>query len=210
MKKLIWIFASLAWFGWAGSVFGAEAKPADPGCVENAQCVHCGCQTACKKVCRLVCETKKVEITCWEVQCEEFCPVLPKIFGKRCGCGDPGCGPDKVAGGGCDVGCGKELAVPQCGKSRVKKTLVKKTMTKEVPVYRCVVEHVCGQCCGPHAGEAPPVSPGPPAQKAAPAPPPPPKAALRSTIQPISLIPEAPEPATESAPEPLPRLVLDG
>lgn len=209
MRNLIWIFVCLAWFSWAGNTGAGEAKPPEDGCGQISACALCGCHAPCKKVCRLVCETKKVEETVWEVQCEDFCPLLPKIFGKKCGCGDPGCGRDPAVCGGCEAGCGKEPPTPQCGKSRVKKTLVKKTITKEVPVYRCVVEYVCGECgCG-DAGAAP-AAPAAPGQKAAPASPPPPappkpapKAAFRPAILPAAAIPEAPE-------EPLPRLVLGG
>jgi len=215
MRKLIWILGCLAWLSWAGHAAAGEAqqpppKPAEEGCGQAAPCAICGCHAPCKKVCRLVCETKKVEETVWEVQCEDFCPLLPKIFGKKCGCGDAGCGQDPAASGGCEVGCGKEPPLPQCGKSRTKKTLVKKTITKEVPVYRCVVEYVCDGCEGGCGATAAPAAPAAPEQKAAPAPPPPPpapkappKAAFRSPIQPAAAIPEAPE-------QPLPRLVLGG
>src|SRR5262245_11746202 len=36
-------------------------------------CSHCGHQRNCDKVCRLVCEEKKVSITCWGTVCEDFC-----------------------------------------------------------------------------------------------------------------------------------------
>lgn len=210
MRKLIWIFSCVAWCGWSVAGAAAEAKPADECCAQMAACAVCGCHAPCKKVCRLVCETKKVEETVWEVQCEEFCPLLPKIFGKKCGCGELGCGQEAAACGGCEAGCAKQACPPQCGKPRCKKTLVKKTITKEVPVYRCVVEHVCGGCCGEEAAGAP-AAPTGPAQKAAPAPPPPPpkappKAAFRPAIQPAAAIPEAPE----QQEAPIPRLVLGG
>jgi len=219
MRKPIGLFLCVVGLGWAASGIAAEAKAPDskppappaeqPDCGAVCRCDICGCQAPCKKVCRLVCETKKVEETVWEVECEEFCPLLPKIFCKKCGCGDAGCGQDPAACGGCEGGCGKEACPPQCGKPRVKKTLVKKTITKEVPVYRCVVEHVCGGCCGAEPAGVP-AAPAAPAQKAAPAPPPPPpapkappKAAMRPVIQPAVAIPEAPEQQ-----EPLPRIVL--
>ncbi len=212
MRNLIWTIASLAWLSWAGNIGAGEAKPPEDGCGQIGACAVCGAQAPVKKVCRLVCETKKVEETVWEVQCEEFCPLLPKLFGKKCGCGDPSCGQDLAVCGGCEAGCGKELPTPQCGKPRCKKTLVKKTITKEVPVYRCVVESVCEQCGGAEAAGGAP-APAAPGQKAAPAPPPPPpppkappKAAFRPSIQPAAAIPEAPE----QQEEPIPRLVLGG
>ncbi|MCS7303879.1 MAG: hypothetical protein NZ602_02060 [Thermoguttaceae bacterium] len=221
MRHLVAMLMCLAWLGWTASGMAGEAKPPEakpPQAIQPAQadcepqvaCAVCGCPRPCKKVCRVVCETKKVEETVWEVECEEFCPLLPKIFGRKGACAGADCGPELSDCGVCAAGGGKELCPPQCGKPRCKKTLVKKTVTKEVPVYRCVVEHVCGVCCGAEpAGQ--PTPPAGPAQKAAPAPPPPPpkapaKAAFRPAIQPAAAIPEAPE----QQEEPLPRLVLGG
>ena len=36
-------------------------------------CAHCGCACSCQKVCRLVCEEKKVDVICWGCKCEDFC-----------------------------------------------------------------------------------------------------------------------------------------
>ncbi len=36
------------------------------------KCQRCGCEAACQKVTRVVCEMKKVKVVCWEVKCEEF------------------------------------------------------------------------------------------------------------------------------------------
>src|SRR5688500_7438152 len=48
-------------------------------------CDHCGHAGACQKVCRLVCETKKVEVTCWGCKCEDFCVPGPSKPGcKHC------------------------------------------------------------------------------------------------------------------------------
>ena len=41
---------------------------------------------------------------------------------------------------------------PKCGHVRCRKKLVKKEITCEVPVYKCVVEYVCCDCCGPSCG----------------------------------------------------------
>jgi hypothetical protein len=62
-----------------------------------AGCDHCNRDCGCRKVCRLVCEEKKVEITCWGIECEDFC--LPKH-------GKPGCKHCELV---CDEDCGEEL-----------------------------------------------------------------------------------------------------
>lgn len=226
MKKFVGLFLCLAWLGWAASGTAGEGKApqskpqpmpsAEVDCGQPGVCAICGSPGPCKKVCRVVCETKKVEQTVWEVECEEVCPLRPRIFSRRCGCGDLGCGQQPGLAGGCEASCGPQACGPTCGKPRVKKTLVKKTITKEVPVYRCVVEHVCAGCCGLQPPPAP-AGPTAPAQKAAPAPPPPPppkpapKAAFRPVIQPTAAIPEAPVRPTEAPEEePIPRLVLGG
>ena len=52
---------------------------------ENGFCAHCGCQAECRKVCRLVCEEKKVEVFCWGCKCEEFCvPCHSKTGCQHC------------------------------------------------------------------------------------------------------------------------------
>src|SRR5688572_30701220 len=61
----------------------------------DCSCAHCGCSCACQKVCRLVCEEKKVEIICWACNCQDFCLPGPSCPGCThcemvCGeCGDP-------------------------------------------------------------------------------------------------------------------------
>jgi hypothetical protein len=73
-------------------------------------------------------------------------PRLPKCFCcTKTYCSEPTC---------CDTNCscaGKKscykkrpLVPPRCGPVRCRKKLVKKTITCEVPVYKCVV---CGACC---------------------------------------------------------------
>ncbi len=114
---------------------------------------HCGGPACCgktheccndcgvRKTCKVVCEMKKVKKTTWVVECEEFCASLPGCgHGCKSSCG--GC--DDT---GCDGGCGgdscasprKPMVRPKCGKVRCRKKLVKKTITCEVPVYKCIV-----------------------------------------------------------------------
>src|SRR6186997_1506022 len=47
---------------------GQSALSGECGC-----CAHCGCSDGCEKICRLVREEKKVEVTCWGCKCEDFC-----------------------------------------------------------------------------------------------------------------------------------------
>jgi len=70
----------------------------DPGC--GPACCDPGCMNCSRKVCRVVCDTKKVKKVIWQVQCEDFCPQLPAcgvlhdcLLGacKKKGCCDPGC-----------------------------------------------------------------------------------------------------------------------
>jgi hypothetical protein len=47
-------------------------------CLESAAfagdcCVHCGCQTSCCKVCRLVPVVKRVTEPVYDCECYEFC-----------------------------------------------------------------------------------------------------------------------------------------
>lgn len=109
-------------------------------------CARCGCDDGCQKICRLVCENKKIEITCWGCKHEDFC--LP-------GPSKPGCKYTDVACDECDPkgpyvqpktyswidwipGC--------CGKIYSKNKLMKKTVTKSVPSFKWVVEDLCPQC----------------------------------------------------------------
>jgi hypothetical protein len=124
----------------------------DPGC-----CEHCGA----RKVCKVVCEMKKVRKTVWAVECEEFCPLLPRL----CRDGDPCCDPCQPACrdrkcGKCRDCCdpcaeieGRKYVPPKCGKLRTVKKLVRKEIECEVPGYKCVV--VCPRCNGDPAGWGP-------------------------------------------------------
>ena len=106
-------------------------------------CAQCGDKAPCQpKTCRVVCGVKKVKKYCWQVKCEEFCLPMPGCRKSASGCGavdecDPGCGPAKAP------------TPPKCGKVRCRKKLVKKEYTVEVPIYKCVVKNVCGECCEP-------------------------------------------------------------
>ena len=123
-----------------------------------SRCADCRRHAACrKKVCRVVCDIKEVTKSYWCVECEEFCAPLPSCGsalrslwgllgwgGSDC-CSEPACRPGCDAGGG--DGCPAARAdPPRCGPVRAKKKLVKKEVTREVPVYQCVVKHLCDPC----------------------------------------------------------------
>jgi hypothetical protein len=127
--------------------------------VETTCCDQCGrYTTCCEKACQVVCEIKKEKKTCWCVECKEFGTLLPGCH-KEC----------------CDSCC----KPPRCGRCICAKKLVKREYEVERPVYKCVVLHLCPECCkcssvesanpAPTTTTAPPV----PAPTAAPLPPPP-------------------------------------
>ena len=111
-------------------------------------CSECGCNDGVRKVCRLVCETKKIETVCYGCECEDFC--LP---GKSCrGCLNS----EEVCAEGCSEDCcaHKPLCnlewfnwTPGCAKVHNRKKLVKYIVVKEVPSYKWKVEEVCAGCC---------------------------------------------------------------
>ncbi|PQO38745.1 hypothetical protein C5Y96_02370 [Blastopirellula marina] len=118
----------------------------EPGC-----CAHCTQQCACQKRKHVICEIKKVKKTVFDCECEGVCGLNPSsmlpdsLFGislwghKKVGCGEAGCGD-------CAAGCCPKA--PQASHCRTRKVLVKKTITVEVPVYKCVVEYCCDGCGG--------------------------------------------------------------
>jgi hypothetical protein len=109
-------------------------------------------------VCKVVCETREIKKTVWQVKCENFCAPLPSLARGCCACGDPGCDGNcgqaaggEAGGGNCGKGCdpcaveeAKCHVPPKCGPVRTKKTLVKKEVTCKVPSYKCVP--VCCRC----------------------------------------------------------------
>jgi len=123
-------------------------------------CARCGCQAACRRyVCNVVCDVKKVTKTCWAVKCEPHCPLRPGCGAflpqRTCGsCAPEACTPD--CGGqqcGC-VSCQRCEVPPRCGHVRIRKRLMKKEITVEVPVYRCEVKYLCDECAPEEPAEA--------------------------------------------------------
>ena len=130
-----------------------------PACCDRTHesCGRCGVQ----KTCKVICETKKVKKTTWVVECEEFCAPLPGCRSScKSACGN-GCGSGSGCDSGCDNGCSSDpcaslrrpIVPPKCGKVRTRKKLVKKEITCEVPVYKCVVV-CCNAGCNAGCGEA--------------------------------------------------------
>lgn len=111
-------------------------------------CLHCQRHSACTKVCRLVCEEKKVEVTLWGCETEEFCVPGPSSpGGEHCesvdsksekGLNQKVCSqPKKFVWTAWTAGCAKVFT---------KKKLMKRTTTKTIPSYKWVVEDVCEKC----------------------------------------------------------------
>ncbi len=94
-------------------------------------CSHCGCNdNSCCKVCCLVPEVKKVTKPVYDCECEDFC-----VPGKsECCVGCDECGNRKL------------IYTPTCGRVRTRAKLVKKTETKEVKTFKCVVVDMCARC----------------------------------------------------------------
>jgi hypothetical protein len=132
---------------------GAAHAQAEIGC-----CAMCGCcDHHCEKVCRLVCEEKKVEVVCWGAKCEDFCvPGPSECVCKNCEMVCEDCtGPE-----GCcsafhcydnEVHTHAKPFVwrewmPGCAKVFTRRKLMKKSVFVSVPSYKWVVEDVCDQC----------------------------------------------------------------
>jgi hypothetical protein len=129
-------------------------------------CDHCGCQSPCQRICRLVCEPKKVDLVCYGCECEEFCIPGPSMRGcKHCEIVCDSCA-DCAAANGPSQQAKKFVWfdwMPGCATIHTRKKLVKKTVTKTVPSYKWVVEDVCRRCESHCAdGEPPAGVPVPP------------------------------------------------
>lgn len=116
--------------------------------VAGGGCQHCGCDCACQKVCHLVCEEKKVVVTCWGCKCEDFCVPGPS---------KPGCKQCETVCEFCGEDDSKEICVrpkkfgwrewcPGCASVYTKKKLMRRTITKKVPSYKWVIEDLCEKC----------------------------------------------------------------
>jgi hypothetical protein len=112
-------------------------------------CAHCGCTDGCCRVCRLVCEEKKVEVICWGCTCEDFCLPCPST---------PGCRYCEDIYEPCDEGdkpvwvCTRPKRFtwldwcPGSARMHTKKKLMKRVVIRKIPVYKWVVEDLCPRC----------------------------------------------------------------
>jgi len=115
----------------------------------KTKCARCGCEGPCKKVCRLVCEEKKVEVVCWGCKCEDFCvpgPGCPTC--EHCNCVCQTCGKDA----GSSQVCSEPKRFfwynwrPSFAQMYTKTKLMRRTETVKVPTYKWVIEDVCCDC----------------------------------------------------------------
>ncbi len=129
---------------WCGSVRAPLAVLAS-----EAVCGHCGCDRGCVRVCRLVRETKEIEVTFWACCDEDVCVPGPACRGRERSVAIEVQGPQD---GDCNcIGClCQRLSWHRWspGKATIKsrKKLYKKTVTREIPTYRWVVEDICPAC----------------------------------------------------------------
>lgn len=122
-------------------------------------CAHCGCSDGCQKVCRLVCEDKKVAVTQWGCKAEDFCVPGP----SKPSCQHEDFVSDESTAPKAPYSEPKRFVWTEWipgghAKIYTKKKLMKRTVTKTVPSFKWVVEDLCPQCevnC-----EAPQVPPG--------------------------------------------------
>lgn len=136
------------------------------------RCAICGKPGPCQqKICQIQCGIEKVTKSCWCVESQNMCTMLPR---RPCANGNNDCGAceDFSEGTGCPCAGGnsqgdscqpkgllsrwienlteKPLPIipPQPGRTRAVKKLVKKEYVVEKPVYKPVVQYVCAECLG--------------------------------------------------------------
>ena len=129
----------------AAALIFANARPSRAG---DCCCAECGCQQ-CRKVCRLVCEEKKVEVICWGCLCEDFClPKDDKANCKHCKMVCADCSTPHDPDAPCVLP--KRFVwwdwCPGCATMHSRKKLMRKTETVTVPSFKWVVEDLCSGC----------------------------------------------------------------
>lgn len=112
-------------------------------------CRRCGCKEGCEKVCRLVCEEKKVEVICWSSKDELFC--LPGPSQRDCKHCEEACESCHDRDGFMRwFATPKPFVwtewIPGCATLHTKRKLMKRTITKKIPSYKWVVEDLCPEC----------------------------------------------------------------
>ena len=141
LSRLQFVKAAIGGVLSVGLLVFTKSTSAAPG-----GCCKCGCAQA-TRVCRRVCEEKKVPVTLWGVAEEDFCvPGRSTLASENCEMvGDPKENektpcytPKKFVW--------SEWAPSGCPTLFTKKKLMKKTVTKTVPSYKWVVEDLCDRC----------------------------------------------------------------
>jgi hypothetical protein len=123
-------------------------NPRDAFTQEPSTCDHCKAKAQCTKVCHWVCEEKKVEVTCWGCECEEFCIPGPST---------PNCQHCKELKCYCVEGINPKVSskpkafswtswLPGGASIYTKKKLMKRTTMEKIPTHLWVVEELCPEC----------------------------------------------------------------
>jgi hypothetical protein len=153
MRHKLWVLLSAATLA---GVFASYVLAAECGC-----CSGCGCSVGCQKVCKLVCEEKKVEVVCWGCKCEDFCVPGPSCRGSQhCETVCETCG-DKESEGICVEPKAKVWYewIPGCSAKKYTKTkLMRGVTTIKVPSHKWVLEDLCADCVARY--QSPAVAPG--------------------------------------------------
>jgi hypothetical protein len=108
-------------------VFSASAVLGDECC---DPCAACGCHDNCCKVCRVICEVKKVPKPEYDCECEDYCIPGKSIRSIEC----DECGHRKI------------VYTPTCGTVRTRKKLVTKQKMVDKVVYKWEVVNLCAPC----------------------------------------------------------------
>jgi hypothetical protein len=111
-------------------------------------CAHCGTAAPCRKVCRLVCEEKKVDVVCWGCKSEEFClPCHSKPGCRHCEtvCDDCAAGNPKAPHSEPKRFVWSDW-FPGGARIYTRTKLMRKTERVAVPSYKWVVEDLCAEC----------------------------------------------------------------
>lgn len=93
-------------------------------------CDHCGCDDGCQKVCRVICEVKKVPKITYDCECEDVCVPGPSRCTTVCD----------------ECGHKQKVFTPTCGKVYTRTKVVKHETFEEKCTYRWVVERLCCGC----------------------------------------------------------------
>jgi hypothetical protein len=124
----------------------------------EGRCAHCGRPADCRKVCRLVCEEKKVDIVCWGCKAEDFC--VPGHCERGCRHCEEVCASCDEAGNPGRIAVKPKKFVwtdwlPGAAKVHTRKKLMRKVETRKISSHRWVVEELCGPCEAKCAAETP-------------------------------------------------------